>query len=197
VRPRGSAVLPWIVAFKAFKTATLTTVGVVLLATRQADPVDLVMRLAMTVHLPLTSALFDRALRFAMGLTPSRHVALAVTAFGYAALMGTEGVGLYLRRPWARWFTIAATSSLIPIEVYEIIRAPHAALLQRPDWIAQSDPKTGAPESAENLADSTAAAQFFVQLVRISGREMRPPSLLRSYGETTSAGSPSRSSRRA
>jgi uncharacterized membrane protein (DUF2068 family) len=38
--------------------------------------------------------------------------------------MGTEGVGLYLRRGWARWFTIGATSSLIPIEVFEIVREP-------------------------------------------------------------------------
>jgi uncharacterized membrane protein (DUF2068 family) len=47
-----------------------------------------------------------------------------MSAFAYAFLMGTEGVGLYLKRPWARWFTIGATSSLIPIEVFEIIRAP-------------------------------------------------------------------------
>jgi uncharacterized membrane protein (DUF2068 family) len=126
VRAKGSTVLPWIVAFKAFKTVTLTALGVVLLVTRQADPVDLLMRLALTVHLPMTSDLFDRALRFTMGLTPSRHVVLAVTAFAYAALMGTEGIALHLRRPWARWFTIGATSSLIPIEMYEIIRAPHA-----------------------------------------------------------------------
>jgi uncharacterized membrane protein (DUF2068 family) len=40
--------------------------------------------------------------------------------------MGTEGVGLYLRRRWARWFTIGATSSLIPIEMWEIVREPRA-----------------------------------------------------------------------
>jgi uncharacterized membrane protein (DUF2068 family) len=39
--------------------------------------------------------------------------------------MGTEWVGLYLRKRWSRWFTIGATSSLIPIEVYEIIRELH------------------------------------------------------------------------
>jgi uncharacterized membrane protein (DUF2068 family) len=41
--------------------------------------------------------------------------------------MGTEGIGLYLRKQWARWFTIIATSSLIPIEVYEIARRPRLA----------------------------------------------------------------------
>ena len=31
---------------------------------------------------------------------------------------------MYLRCHWARWFTIGATSSLIPIEVYEVIHEP-------------------------------------------------------------------------
>jgi uncharacterized membrane protein (DUF2068 family) len=34
-------------------------------------------------------------------------------------------VSLYLRKVWARWFTIIATSSLIPIELYEIARELH------------------------------------------------------------------------
>jgi uncharacterized membrane protein (DUF2068 family) len=58
-------------------------------------------------------------------MTVGKQTALALTAFGYAALMGTEGIGLYLRKPWARWFTIIATSSLIPVEVYEIVREVH------------------------------------------------------------------------
>ena len=39
--------------------------------------------------------------------------------------MGSEGVSLYLRKPWARWFTIIATSSLIPVELYEVAREIH------------------------------------------------------------------------
>jgi uncharacterized membrane protein (DUF2068 family) len=122
--PRG--LLPWIVAFKAFKTLTLAVLGVSLLVARHSDPIDVVTRVALSVHLPLTSRAFEEALRFAANLTVSKETALAITAFGYAALMGTEGIGLYLRKPWSRWFTIGATSSLIPIEIYEIVRAPHA-----------------------------------------------------------------------
>jgi uncharacterized membrane protein (DUF2068 family) len=119
----GSA-LPLIIGFKAFKATTLTVVGVALLVTRHADPVDLVVRLALTVHLPLTSLLLDRALTFALGLTVGKQIALGITALGYAVLMGAEGIALYLRKPWARWFTIGATSSLVPIELYEIVREP-------------------------------------------------------------------------
>jgi len=122
----SSSLLPWIVAFKAFKTLTLTALGVTLLTARHNDPVDVLMRIALAVHLPLTSKAFEHALRFAANLTVRKETALAFTAFGYAALMGTEGVGLYLRKPWSRWFTIGATSSLIPIEIYEIVKEPHA-----------------------------------------------------------------------
>jgi uncharacterized membrane protein (DUF2068 family) len=117
--------LPWIVAFKAFKALTLTALGVILLAARHADPAHLLTRIALAVHLPLTSTVLERALRFAADLTVRKEEALAITAFSYAALMGTEGVGLCLRKPWARWFTVIATGSLVPIEIYEILREPH------------------------------------------------------------------------
>jgi uncharacterized membrane protein (DUF2068 family) len=121
ISPRRS-LLPWVVAFKAFKTITLTALGTALLVTRREDPVDVLVRLALAVHLPFTSELFNRALTAASRLTVGKQTALAITAFGYAALMGTEGVGLYLRRPWARWLTVVATSSFVPIEIYEIVR---------------------------------------------------------------------------
>ena len=124
---RSSSLLPWIVAFKAVKTTLLTTLGVTLLLAIHRDPVDLLMQVAHAVHLPLSSRLFDEVLALAFHATPRKEVGLAVTSFGYAILMGTEGVGLYLRRPWARWFTIVASSSLIPIEVYELVRGPGLA----------------------------------------------------------------------
>jgi len=117
--------LAWIIAFKAFKAPTLVALGLALLLTRRADPVDLFVRLALAVHLPLTSRVLNRLLALVANLTVTRETTLAITAFAYAALMGAEGLALYLRKPWARWFTIIATSSLIPIAVYEIARKPH------------------------------------------------------------------------
>ena len=121
----ANSLLDWIIAFKSIKSATLTALGVLLISARQADPVDLVTRAALSVHLPLSSRIFARSMEFAAKLTIRREVALAITAFAYAALMGAEGVSLYLRKPWARWFTIGATSSLLPIELYEIVREVH------------------------------------------------------------------------
>jgi len=118
------SLLPWIVAFKAVKATVLAVLGAALLLATHRDPVDFVVQIAMAVHLPLSSRLVDRVLTLAFRATPRKEEALAAAAFGYAILMATEGVGLYLRRRWARWFTIGATSSLIPVEVYEIVREP-------------------------------------------------------------------------
>ena len=46
---------------------------------------------------------------------------LSIIAFFYAALFGTEGVGLFLRKRWAEWFVVIVTGSLLPVEIYEII----------------------------------------------------------------------------
>ena len=45
-------------------------------------------------------------------------------ALGYAALEITEGVGLFYRRRWAEWLTVVATSLLVPLELYELVRHP-------------------------------------------------------------------------
>lgn len=49
---------------------------------------------------------------------------LAISAMLYAALEGTEGVGLAMRRRWAEYLTVIATGILIPYEVYEVVRHP-------------------------------------------------------------------------
>jgi len=124
ISSQGRSALLWIVAFKVLKATALLALSITLLATRHTDPVDLLIRFALVLHLPLTAELFQRAVSFATQLTIGRQTALAMTAFGYAILMGIEGIGLYFRKPWARWLTIIATSSLIPIEVYELAREP-------------------------------------------------------------------------
>lgn len=47
-----------------------------------------------------------------------------LSAFGaaYAALFVTEGTGLLFRKRWAEWLTIIATTSLMPLEVNQLIK---------------------------------------------------------------------------
>jgi len=46
---------------------------------------------------------------------------LSALGAAYGGLFLTEGTGLLLRQRWAEWLTIIATSSLMPIEAYELV----------------------------------------------------------------------------
>jgi uncharacterized membrane protein (DUF2068 family) len=60
----------------------------------------------------------------AANLTPNNIKGLGIVSFIYAGLFLTEGIGLWLVKRWAEWFTVIITSSLVPLEVYEIYRHP-------------------------------------------------------------------------
>ena len=62
---------------------------------------------------------FFRALALVSGL--SHTTLLAIGAFAYALLEGSEGVGLAMRRRWAEYLTVFATGALIPFEAYEVV----------------------------------------------------------------------------
>ena len=58
------------------------------------------------------------------GLSRQKIGALGLVALFYAALFGTEGVGLWRERRWAEYLTVIATGSLVPFEIYEIFVRP-------------------------------------------------------------------------
>jgi uncharacterized membrane protein (DUF2068 family) len=45
---------------------------------------------------------------------------ISAGTFIYSAVFFIEGIGLALGKRWAEYFTIIATSSLLPIEIYEL-----------------------------------------------------------------------------
>ncbi|PWK88669.1 DUF2127 domain-containing protein [Fulvimonas soli] len=73
-------------------------------------------------HLSLTdtSGLRWQLVDMLQKLGPGRFVAIGLVALGYAAIFATEGIGLWLRKHWAEWFTVIATGSLVPFELYEV-----------------------------------------------------------------------------
>jgi uncharacterized membrane protein (DUF2068 family) len=52
---------------------------------------------------------------------------ISAGTFFYAALLLTEGTGLWLRKRWAEYFTTLVTGSFIPLELYELARRVSAA----------------------------------------------------------------------
>jgi len=55
-------------------------------------------------------------------IDPHKLKQLRAGTFFYATLFLIEGTGLALRQRWAEYVTIVSTSSLIPIEVYEMVK---------------------------------------------------------------------------
>ena len=83
-------------------------------------------QLNLNVGHSIVTLLLLRALAYVGGFN---HITLiAISAIVYAALEGTEGIGLAMRRRWAEYLTVIATGILIPFEVYEVFH--HATLFK-------------------------------------------------------------------
>ena len=121
---RSLAVLRAIAVFKFVKACAVLITGFGLL--RFYDPAFQQTLYRLIGGLPY--AFEQRALReglaFLSGMSPRRIQIIATVTFGYAGLFLVEGVGLWLGLHWAEVLTVVATSSLIPLELYELARRP-------------------------------------------------------------------------
>jgi len=82
--------------------------------------VDWLERLRADPHNRLVDWIADRV----PNLTHER-LRLVIAGLGiYAVLYAVQGIGLIADRRWAEYLTIATTSLLLPVEFYELLRAP-------------------------------------------------------------------------
>src|SRR4029077_5665870 len=65
-----------------------------------------------------------RFLEWFSGLSASRLHALRIVTLAYAAVFATEGIGLWMQKPWAEWLSCITPASLIPLEVWELVHRP-------------------------------------------------------------------------
>jgi uncharacterized membrane protein (DUF2068 family) len=119
---KSSSVLRLIAVFKFFKAASLIVIGVVSLKMVHGDVADALAEWAGKIGLNPGNRFVEQALSKAGNISPDRIKELGIVSFVYAALFLTEGTGLWLEARWAEWFTVIITSSLVPLEVYELVR---------------------------------------------------------------------------
>jgi uncharacterized membrane protein (DUF2068 family) len=111
-----------IAIFKLFKATLLLAVGIGGLSLLHKDVASALMNFLTTLHVDYNNR-YIHGLIMKIGLASDHQLeAISAGSFFYAALMGTEGTGLLLRKQWAEYLTIIATASFIPLEVYEIAR---------------------------------------------------------------------------
>ena len=117
--------LIWLIALeRTLRGLLLLAAGIYLLAKSGANFGDIANHIAARLELDPQRP-WIRHLVAKLGRLRKHEVQLfGVLAIGYAALEITEGVGLFYRRRWAEWLTVVATSLLVPIEVYELVRHP-------------------------------------------------------------------------
>jgi uncharacterized membrane protein (DUF2068 family) len=117
--PRG---LRLIAAFKLFKGLVLFAVGNGAVKLLHKDMAFEVERWADIFRVDPNNHYFHRLVERFSILDARKLRELSVGTFFYSALLLTEGTGLLLRKRWAEYFTIIATSSFIPLEVYELTK---------------------------------------------------------------------------
>jgi len=121
-----TTVIRLIALFKLLKAITLIAVGVGALKLLHGDMASTLDHWVAVSGLDPGNRWVERAVEKAANLTPAKVKGLGIVSFIYAGLFLTEGVGLWLMKRWAEWFTIIITSSLVPVEIYELYRHPTA-----------------------------------------------------------------------
>ena len=58
------------------------------------------------------------------GVDQTHLRAIEAGTFFYAILHSIEGIGLILEKAWAGYLVVIATSTLVPFEIYEIVKRP-------------------------------------------------------------------------
>jgi uncharacterized membrane protein (DUF2068 family) len=125
MKSADSRLVRLIAVFKLLKAALLIAVAVSALKLLHKDVASVLEHWVAMLGLDPGQRYVDRLLQKATNLTPNKIRDLGIVSFIYAGLFLTEGIGLWLVKRWAEWFTTIITSSLVPIEVYEIYRHPN------------------------------------------------------------------------
>lgn len=123
---RDKKLLRLIAAFKFLKAALLIAASVGIFRLLHKDLGAVVQHWIEALRLNPGNRHVEMALGKICSLTPSQIKKLGLGGVLYATLFLIEGTGLWLLKPWAEWVTTIITSTLIPLEIYEIYRHPTA-----------------------------------------------------------------------
>ena len=111
-----------IAAFKLFKGLALLAVGIGALKLLHKDVAAETARWVDLFRVDPDNRYIHRLLEKFSTLDAQKLKELSAGTFFYSALLLTEGIGLWLGKRWAEYLTIIATSSFIPLEVYELAK---------------------------------------------------------------------------
>lgn len=123
-RPKGARSLRLIAAFKALQSLLLTGLALATLNLLRPEVAADLKEWVGDMPLDTQQDLMRRAVTWMLNLHRGHAETIAVAAIAYALLFAVEAVGLWRGKRWAEWLTVIATSSLVPIEIYEVVHRP-------------------------------------------------------------------------
>ncbi len=111
-----------IAAFKLLKGLALVALGIGALKLLHRDVAAVIEHWISIFRVDPHNHFIDLLLAKLSILDDRRLKEFSVGTFVYSAIFFTEGIGLALEKRWAEYFTIITTSSLLPLEVYELAK---------------------------------------------------------------------------
>lgn len=118
---KNAGMLRVIGGFKLAKALLLVAAAFGALSLAGHDVGGVLARVAEQLRIDPSSRLFQEVLGKLGQISPKLRTA-GVGGLCYAGLFGVEGVGLLMGKRWAEWLTVIATGSLIPLEVFELVK---------------------------------------------------------------------------
>lgn len=115
-----------IAVLKFLKAAMLIALSVGAFRFLHKDLADVVEHWVRELRLDPGNRFVDAVLDKVSMLTPAQIEKFGLGSLIYAGLFLAEGTGLWLRKRWGEWLTVIITSTLVPVEIYEIYRHPTA-----------------------------------------------------------------------
>ena len=110
-----------IAGFKVAKGVLLLFVGLGLLKLVHAEIATLFSQLLEALHLNADSRILHNLVLKVDALQPHSVLVISLVSMAYAALLLTEGVGLWFEFSWAAYLTVISTSLFLPFEFYEVV----------------------------------------------------------------------------
>lgn len=120
-KPPHSAGMRIIALYKIAKTIGLILVAMAAFRLNRSQNFEHLVHWLEQLSLSDSSGLRWKLVNELQSMGPRKFVAIGVVALAYAAVFATEGIGLWLQKYWAEWFTVIATGSLVPLEIYEAV----------------------------------------------------------------------------
>lgn len=111
-----------IAILKFLKAGLFIALGIGLFKLLHKDVGDVLEHWIEALRLDSGRHFVNLALEKAAHIRPEQVKKLGLGSFLYAGLFLAEGTGLWLRKRWGEWLTVIITSSLVPVEIYEIYR---------------------------------------------------------------------------